>query len=70
MKRLLCFIAFLTMVLLTTPVQMFGDTLDVAAIPPGNFNSVINGDTLTGGVRAHPDRIYRLKRGSVYQVSI
>ena len=69
MKRLLCFIAFLTMVLLTTPVQMFGDTLDVAAIPPGNFNSVINGDTLAGGVRAHPDRVYRLQRGFIYQVT-
>ncbi len=69
MKRLLCFIAFLTMVLLTTPVKMFADTVDVAVIPPGNINTVINGDTLAGGVRAHPDRVYRLKRGSVYQVT-
>jgi hypothetical protein len=57
------------MVILTTPVQMFGDTVDVAAVPPGNFNTVINGDTLAGGVRAHPDRVYRLKHGSVYQVT-
>jgi hypothetical protein len=30
---------------------------------------VINGDTLTGGLRAHPDRVYRLRRGNVYQVT-
>ncbi len=69
MKRLLCFIALLVMVLFTTPTLVFGDTLDVAATPPGNVNNVINGDTLAGGVRAHPDRVYRLKRGSVYQVT-
>ncbi len=69
MKRLLCFIALITMVLFSTPIQLFGDTLDVAAIPPGNVNNVINGDTLAGGFRAHPDRVYRLQRGFVYQVA-
>lgn len=69
MKRLLYFIALLTMVLFIMPTQVFGDTLDVAAIPAGNVNNVINGDTLAGAVRAHPDRVYRLKRGSVYQVT-
>ena len=69
MKRLLCFIALFIMVLFVIPSQLFGDTLDVAALPPGNVNNVINGDTLAGGVRAHPDRVYRLKRGSVYQVT-
>lgn len=45
------------------------DILDIAPTPPGNINEVINGDTLAGGVRAHPDRIYRLGRNFVYQVT-
>ncbi len=69
MKKLLCFIALFIMVFIAIPTQSFGDTLDVAAVPPGNVNNVINGDTLASGVRAHPDRVYRLKRGSVYQVT-
>jgi hypothetical protein len=45
------------------------DTLTVLATPAGNLNTVINGDTLAGGVRAHPNRVYRLRRGTVYQVT-
>ena len=45
------------------------DTLVIAPLPPGNINTVINGDTLAGGIRAHPNRVYELKRGLVYQVS-
>jgi hypothetical protein len=63
---------FLFLVLLLTgiPTQLMAqDILDVEVLPPGNINTVINGDTLEGGVRAHPDRVYRLKRGSVYQVT-
>ncbi len=30
---------------------------------------MINGDTLAGGVRAHPNRVYKLRRGSVYQIT-
>ncbi len=45
------------------------DTLSITALPVGNINSVINGDTLAGAVRAHPNRIYRLTRGSIYQVT-
>ena len=69
MKKLLCYVALIAAVLLFIPSQSFGDTVDVAATPAGNVNNVINGDTLAGGVRAHPDRVYRLKRGSVYQVT-
>ncbi len=45
------------------------DTLDITALPVGNINNVINGDTLAGAVRAHPNRVYRLNRGSIYQVT-
>jgi hypothetical protein len=33
-----------------------GDTLLVKSSPPGNLNVVIQGDTLTNGLRAHPNR--------------
>ena len=45
------------------------DTVSVAALPAGNINTVINSDTLAGSVRAHPNRVYKLTRGSVYQVT-
>ena len=45
------------------------DTVYVAVLPPGNLNDVVNGDTLTGGLRAHPNRAYKLRRGNVYQVT-
>ena len=69
MKKLLFFIALILVALLTVPATVFADTVDVAVLPVGNVNDVINGDTLSGGVRAHPDRVYRLKRGTVYQVT-
>ena len=45
------------------------DTVYVPALPAGNLNTVIQGDTLAGGFRAHPNRTYKLRRGSVYQVT-
>ncbi len=45
------------------------DTLVIAPLPPGNVNTIINGDTTTGGARAHPNRVYVLRHGTVYQVS-
>lgn len=45
------------------------DTLVISPLPPGNVNTVINGDTTTNGLRKHPNRVYELKRGLVYQVS-
>lgn len=43
-----------------------GDTLNVNASPAGNLNVVIQGDTLGNGQRAHPNRVYRLYRDSIY----
>jgi hypothetical protein len=57
------------MVFFVIPAQLLAVTLDVAALPVGNVNDVINGDTLVGGGRANPDRVYRLGRGFVYQVT-
>ncbi len=45
------------------------DTLVIDPLPPGNVNTIINGDTIAGGLRAHPNRVYELQRGLVYQVS-
>ena len=39
------------------------DSLYVAALPPGNLNAVINGDTLVGGESAH---IYVLNSDTTY----
>ncbi len=71
MKKMLFFVAVFFLALLFVPNQLKAqaDTVDVAALPPGNINEVIAGDTVAGGLRANPDRVYRLKRGSVYQVT-
>ncbi|MDP4268230.1 MAG: T9SS type A sorting domain-containing protein [Bacteroidota bacterium] len=76
MKKLLFFIAVLAGVIFVLPAQLRAqtvnysvDTLDIAVLPAGNINDVINGDTLLGGSRAHPNRVYRLKPGAVYQVT-
>ncbi|MCB0747683.1 MAG: hypothetical protein KDC90_09495, partial [Ignavibacteriae bacterium] len=71
MKKVLLLVALFTFTMFwATPTEVKAqDIVDVAAIPPGNINTVINGDTVAGGTRANPDRIYRLKRGSVYQVT-
>lgn len=45
------------------------DTLVISPLPPGNVNTVINGDTTSNGLRKHPNRVYELKRGLIYQVS-
>ncbi len=45
------------------------DTLVISPLPPGNVNTVINGDTTSNGLRKYPNRVYELKRGLVYQVS-
>jgi hypothetical protein len=76
MKKLLFFIAVLVGVIFVLPAQLKAqtvdytvDTLDIAVLPAGNINAVINGDTLLGGSRAHPNRVYRLKPGAIYQVT-
>lgn len=45
------------------------DTLTVLPTPAGNLNTIISGDTTANGDRAHPKRVYRLRRGSIYQVT-
>ena len=70
MKRLLYALVVIGLAILCMPFDSFAqDTLTVLPTPAGNLNTVINGDTLVGGVRAHPDRVYRLRRGTVYQVT-
>lgn len=71
MKGMVFILALIGLVAFAMPPEVAAapDTLDVAATPPGNINTVINSDTLAGGVRANPDRVYRLNRGSVYQVT-
>jgi hypothetical protein len=70
MTRLLFSLAVIGLAVLCMPLGIFAqDTLTIAPTPAGNLNTVINGDTLAGGVRAHPLRVYRLRRGTVYQVT-
>ncbi len=73
MKQLIFALAVVVLaVMFATPASaqvLTPDTIYVAALPAGNLNAVIQGDTLTGGFRAHPNRTYKLRRGSVYQVT-
>jgi hypothetical protein len=63
-------VLFVLLVLLVTahnPVlAQAGDTLLVKSSPAGNLNVVIQGDTLVNGIRAHPNRTYKLYRDSIY----
>lgn len=74
MKRLPWFLVLAMAALLGMTVNLSAqqvltpDTLVIAPLPPGNVDVVINGDTLAGGIRAHPNRVYELRRGLVYQV--
>ncbi len=47
----------------TTSLAGAGDTVVVAALPPGNLNEVINADTTSGGF-TKPNRVYLLKQNS------
>jgi hypothetical protein len=73
MKKFFCLLTLLALAGITVvPGQLFAqaaDTLAITPSPAGNINNVINGDTLAGGVRAHPNRVYQLSRGLVYQVT-
>ena len=62
-------LAVLCMSVETSAQVLTVDTLTIVPTPAGNLNVVINGDTLAGGARAHPNRVYRLRRGTVYQVT-
>jgi len=65
MKTLFTAILLIALVALV-PSSSFAQAVDsvvVAALPPGNLNKVINGDTLaTGGGRVNPNRVYVLKQ--------
>ena len=73
MKTVLTYVSLLALLVvyffaIPSPMHaQMADTLDIQVLPAGNINAVINGDTLANGLRAHPDRAYRLKRGAVYQ---
>lgn len=70
MKNLFCSLLFFAMaVLIALPTLAQSDTLDITPTPVGNINEVINGDTTAGGLRANPERVYRLGRGFVYLVT-
>ena len=71
MRRLSWSLLIASLAFLAAANQLFAqaaDTLVISPLPPGNINTVINGDTLAGGVRAHPNRVYVLRHGVVYQV--
>ncbi len=61
-------IAFMVSLSGMTPQAYAGtpDTIWVAAFPPGNINNFIQGDTLGGGIRAHPNAVYKLYQDSIY----
>lgn len=74
MTRFLCLFVVIGLAVLCMPLAASAqvltvDTLVVLPTPPGNINTVINGDTLAGGIRNHPNRVYKLRRGTVYQVT-
>ncbi len=59
---------FAVLMLLAVPGRSFAqtDTVWVPASPAGSINTVIGGDTLSDGTRAHPNAIYALYRDSLY----
>ena len=73
MRRLPWSIALMTAAFLAVATQLFAQSADTLRIypstTPGVVNTIINGDTLAGGVRAHPNRVYVLSHGAVYQVT-
>jgi hypothetical protein len=60
--------------ILFTAVTVFGQIpadQDTVVIAPGTgiIEQTINGDTLDGGVRVHPTRVYQLQAGGVYTMT-
>ncbi len=75
MRKFTRFISCATAMILFTCVAAFGQTLPIDPAQQvvviensgnGILETIINGDTLTGGVRANPTRIYQLKYGLPY----
>ncbi len=72
MRRLPLFFAMMATAVLVTTAGLFAQTDTLRIYPsttPGVVNDVINSDTLAGGVRAHPNRVYVLSHGAVYQIT-
>ncbi|MEJ2618357.1 MAG: hypothetical protein P8Z35_25605, partial [Ignavibacteriaceae bacterium] len=67
MKRVIAIMLFTAIsVLYLVPGSSFAqtssDTLYVSAMPPGNINNVITGDTTATGARKNPNRVYVLQQ--------
>ena len=67
MKKIFAIMLFTaSMVLYLMPVSLFAqassDTLYVSAMPPGNINEVISGDTTATGARKDPNRVYVMQQ--------
>jgi hypothetical protein len=69
MKRAIAIILFTAIAVLylvpgSSFAQTSSDTLYVSALPPGNINNVIIGDTTATGARKDPNRVYVLQQTS------
>jgi len=74
MRRFTTLISCATAMILFTAVTAFGQIpaeQDTVMIAPGTgvIESTINGDTLDGGVRVNPTRIYQLEAGGLYTMT-
>ncbi|MHB8581531.1 MAG: T9SS type A sorting domain-containing protein [Ignavibacteriaceae bacterium] len=70
MKSMITAISVVAFVILfAVPSRVFAQTADsvwVSAIPVGNINGFISGDTTATGARVNPNRVYKLHRDSIY----
>ena len=69
MRKFTRFISCAVAMILFSTISVFGqDVMVIENTGPGIIETTINGDTLDGGVRANPARIYQLKAGAPYTV--
>lgn len=64
-KSLTALLLILPVMFVITSVNSFAqnaDTMFVTALPPGNLNTVIMGDTTASGARVNPNRVYVLQQ--------
>lgn len=70
MKHILAAVLAATLIIfIAAPPKTFAQTADtvvVPAMPPGSINTFIMGDTTATGARVNPNRVYELKRDSIY----
>lgn len=75
MRRFTRLISCATALILFAAVAVYGqippeqDVVVIANTGPGIIETTINGDTLDGGVRANPTRIYELEAGELYTMT-